>query len=344
MRSRPDAGREQAGDRMDRCHFKRFLERQRRQNPGHPPRHHRLARAGRAESSTLCPPAAAISSARLARADRARRRSRGGVRRERRARRLRRRRRPVRRRIVQRGDGFGERCGPGRAAARRRPPLPPHCAPAAACPRSGPARRCRDRQDAARRLDPAVERQLAEDQRRRRTSRRATSAGRRQDAERNRQVERRAGLAHVGGREVDRDAMRRELEAGVADRAAHAVAALAHARVRQPDHRKRRAGRTRRPPRSCTADASTPNTAAVRTHASMPRAVQRPPPSRMSRNSRGGGRSVEEIAPLVSGAVGEICDSGRTQPRWPGRAGLGTTGRAKRRPGPPRPGLRSDRD
>ena len=61
-----------------------------------------------------------------------------------------------------------------------------------------------------------------------------------EDAERDRQVERRAGLAHVGRRQVDRDAVRRKLEAGVADRAPDAVAALAHAGVRQADHREDR--------------------------------------------------------------------------------------------------------
>ena len=54
-----------------------------------------------------------------------------------------------------------------------------------------------------------------------------------------RQVERRAGLADVGWREVDGDAMRREFEAGVPDRAADAVAALADARVRQAHHGER---------------------------------------------------------------------------------------------------------
>ena len=47
-------------------------------------------------------------------------------------------------------------------------------------------------------------------------------------------------LRTSAGREVDGDAVRRELEAGVADRAAHAVAALAHAGVRQSDHPERR--------------------------------------------------------------------------------------------------------
>ena len=61
-----------------------------------------------------------------------------------------------------------------------------------------------------------------------------------EDTERDRQVERRAGLAHVGRREVDGDAVRRELEPGIADGTAHAVAALAHARVGQADHRESR--------------------------------------------------------------------------------------------------------
>ncbi len=61
---------------------------------------------------------------------------------------------------------------------------------------------------------------------------------RRKDAQRDRQVERRSGLADVGRAEVDGDAVRRELEAGVADRAADAVAALPHAGVRQADHPK----------------------------------------------------------------------------------------------------------
>ncbi len=71
-------------------------------------------------------------------------------------------------------------------------------------------------------------------------SRRATVPGRGQHAERDWQIERRAGLADVGRRQVDGYAVRRKLEAGVADRAAHAVAALAHARVGQADHLKRR--------------------------------------------------------------------------------------------------------
>ena len=71
------------------------------------------------------------------------------------------------------------------------------------------------------------------------TSRRRDVTGRREDAERDRQVERRARFADVGRREVDGDAVRREFEAGVADGAADAIAALADARVRQAHHRER---------------------------------------------------------------------------------------------------------
>ena len=58
-----------------------------------------------------------------------------------------------------------------------------------------------------------------------------------QDAERDRQVEGRAHFAHIGRRQVDGDAVRGKLEAGIADGAADAVAAFAHARVGQADHR-----------------------------------------------------------------------------------------------------------
>ena len=68
-------------------------------------------------------------------------------------------------------------------------------------------------------------------------ARRVERPGRGEQAERDRQIERRARLAHVGRRQVDGDAVRRKLEAGVPDRRAHAVAALAHGRVGQPDHR-----------------------------------------------------------------------------------------------------------
>ena len=51
--NRPAAGRQQAGHRMNRRGLERFFERQRRQNAGHPPRHHRLARARRAHQQQV---------------------------------------------------------------------------------------------------------------------------------------------------------------------------------------------------------------------------------------------------------------------------------------------------
>ena len=57
-----------------------------------------------------------------------------------------------------------------------------------------------------------------------------------QDAERDRQIERRAHFAHIGRRQVHGDAMRGKLEAGIADGAPDAVAAFANARVGQADH------------------------------------------------------------------------------------------------------------
>src|SRR5262249_45510092 len=65
-------------------------------------------------------------------------------------------------------------------------------------------------------------------------------AGCGEDAERDRQIEGCAGLAHVGRRQIDGDLVGRELESRIADRALHAVAALADARVGKADHRGRR--------------------------------------------------------------------------------------------------------
>ena len=58
-----------------------------------------------------------------------------------------------------------------------------------------------------------------------------------EDAERNREVERGAGLSHVGRRQIHRDPVGWKLEPGVADRGAHPIAALPNARIRQADHR-----------------------------------------------------------------------------------------------------------
>ena len=89
-----------------------------------------------------------------------------------------------------------------------------------------------DRKHAARRLDRAVQRQFAEDQHVVDVAP-ADDAGGGENAERDREIERRAGLADVGGRQIDRDPVLGELEAGIPYGAPDAIAALANARVRQ---------------------------------------------------------------------------------------------------------------
>jgi hypothetical protein len=61
-------------------------------------------------------------------------------------------------------------------------------------------------------------------------------AGRGQDPQRDRQIERGARLADVGGGETHRNPVRRVVESGVANRQAHALAALADRGVGQADH------------------------------------------------------------------------------------------------------------
>ena len=102
-----------------------------------------------------------------------------------------------------------------------------------------PPRRRGNRQHAARGLDAAIERQLAEQQDARDVAPRDVAGGG-EDPEGNRQIEGRTGLADVGRREVHRHAVGRKLEPRVADRAAHAIATLPDARIRQADHLKRR--------------------------------------------------------------------------------------------------------
>src|SRR5262249_12062632 len=90
-----------------------------------------------------------------------------------------------------------------------------------------------DGERAAHRLDLTVERELADD------GEDAESVAthqtrRREDAERNRQVEGGALFADVRGREVYRDAIVREREARVADGGLDALTALAHRWVGQP--------------------------------------------------------------------------------------------------------------
>ena len=91
------------------------------------------------------------------------------------------------------------------------------------------------RQDARDRPHLAAERQLADQ--RQPSSGRADLLRAEQDPHRHREVERRAGLALVGRREVDRDPARRMDEAGVAQGAADPFARLLERGVGQPDDR-----------------------------------------------------------------------------------------------------------
>ena len=61
---------------------------------------------------------------------------------------------------------------------------------------------------------------------------------RRQNADEHRQVIQTAGLAHIGGGQVDRDAPVRELEAQVLDGGTHAVRTFPHGGIRQAHHGK----------------------------------------------------------------------------------------------------------
>ena len=60
----------------------------------------------------------------------------------------------------------------------------------------------------------------------------------REHAQRDRQVVRGARLPHIGRRQVDDDAVLGKLEAGIANRRVHAIAALAHPGVGQADQLK----------------------------------------------------------------------------------------------------------
>ncbi len=85
----------------------------------------------------------------------------------------------------------------------------------------------------------AVERELAKECVRVEQLARDLSA-RGEDSARERQVEARSDLWHVGWGEVRRDPPRWELKAGVQQRGMNAVARLAHGGVGEPDDRKRR--------------------------------------------------------------------------------------------------------
>ena len=102
-------------------------------------------------------------------------------------------------------------------------------------PEPPPRERGGHRQDPGHRAHLAAERQLADQ--RDPTRRGADLLRPEQDPHRDREVERRAGLALLGRREVDRDPARRMDEPGVPDRAADPLARLLERRVGEADDR-----------------------------------------------------------------------------------------------------------
>lgn len=92
----------------------------------------------------------------------------------------------------------------------------------------------RHRQASGHAAQRAVERQLAEEQHPIERAHRDDLL-RGEDPDGDREIERGAVLAHVGGREVDRHLARGQLPAGVGDRRAHAHAALLDRARAQPD-------------------------------------------------------------------------------------------------------------
>ena len=83
----------------------------------------------------------------------------------------------------------------------------------------------RYREDASRRLNGSIQGELADHQQVRELAP-GDEAARRENTDRDGQVERSAPLSHVGGCEVDRDAVRRKLESRISNRAPHTVTAL----------------------------------------------------------------------------------------------------------------------
>ena len=238
LRRQPAAA--DAGDAVDLGDLERLLEGRRRQDPRQPAREHRLARRRAARPSAGCgrPPPRSRAPA-WRRPGRGRRRGRRAC--------------SSRARRGQRGDrpapapsarGAGRRAG--RARGCRSPPprrrAPPRArwrtARAAA---NGPRRALRARRPArpgsGGSRPTATARRPARSPRAPRPARAPQAAS---SADRDRQVEARARLAHVRGREVDGDALLRKAELRVEQRRPHALARLAHGAVRQADERERR--------------------------------------------------------------------------------------------------------
>ncbi len=221
---------------------------ERRQDRRQPPRRHRLARPGRpadqdrvaAGRRDLERPAQRRLAAQVGEIRRARavgaERARTGCGAPRLA-------VACRARAAARGARSGPPCRP-----RPAPPRAPQAAGTAICPHSRPPRGLGHRH---RPRDGAESRRRARARppgRCRRAPRRELAGGG-EHGRRDRQVEARPRLAQVGRRQVRRDPLLRELEAGVDQRRAHPLARLAHRRVGQADERERRAARCGRRPR-----------------------------------------------------------------------------------------------
>ena len=101
------------------------------------------------------------------------------------------------------------------------------------------ARPQRHRQDPAHGMDRPVEGELPHDEQAREPLG-PDGSGRRQEAERDRQVEADPFLPHVRRGQIDGDPLEREHEPRVPDRRANALPALAHRRIRQADRGERR--------------------------------------------------------------------------------------------------------
>ena len=287
----------QAGEAVDAGDLQRLVARQRRQDPAEPPRQHRLAGPRRADEQRVVA-AGGGDRQRADRLQRARGRRAGPRRPASRASSGRGRRKLGRRVAAQDRRDAGEvahaRDGdpvdePGlrRALARHDEPVEP------VSPRA-----LGDGERAAARAQLAAEGQLAEDRPAVDALRGHLAAGDEQAA-RGREVVAGPRLRQVRGREVDRDAPVRELEAGVADRGVHALARLAHGGVAAADD-----GEPGRPVRRSTSTVirreARPSMAKVVRRASMCRIVERRRVARDTRSVTNLRRLRDEIATAES--------------------------------------------
>ncbi len=218
VRHQARVGRQQARHRVDRRDLQRLVERQRRQEPRQAPRQHRLARAGRPDHQQVVaagggdlerPPGQVLAvhvaevglvgGRPAARRRGARGRARVGV--------------------VQHRDRL--RRASRRAAASRPSTIAASAALAAGSSRRREAALARQRRDRAATPRVGSIEPSSDSSPTIRVSAivgAVDHAGGGQHAQRDRQIERGARLAHVGRREIDGDALQREVEAGIPDR------------------------------------------------------------------------------------------------------------------------------